>query len=72
MAIGSLKDFKAEIIPRFTKDYQPVSYRMFYTIKRLLADDMEMNEVIGNRIAGNLKGRHIIEFDLSFNHKSDF
>ena len=64
MAIGSLKDFKADIIPVFVKDYQPKAYRLFYTIKRLLSDEMEMEEVIGNRIAGNLKGRHIIEFDL--------
>lgn len=64
MAIGGLKDFKAEIVPVFVKDYLPKGYWIFYTIKRLLNDDMEMNEVIGNRIAGNLKGRHIIEFDL--------
>ena len=33
---------------------------------------METNEVIGNKFAGTIKGRHIIEFDIMFNHKNDF
>lgn len=67
-----MRNYNAKIVPVYEEGYYANSFKLYYGMKKLLEDEIDLIPVVDESIGGTLKGRHILEFEIEFFDKNDF